>query len=109
MLRHTSILAFIILIILSCQACDSEKNPAMSVETYKEPQTAGDYRITVVNATDRAFSVYVDGFFRFDLIPGQTQAFELDEGVYLLEARSDGTVVADERFSVDSNIEWTIY
>jgi len=68
------------------------------------------YDIKVINATDFKLSIYLDDVLQFELGEWDTATIEgVVEGIYAIDARTDGQVIADRAISVDQDIEWTIY
>ena len=68
------------------------------------------YDITVINDTDSGFSVYLDDEFQFRLAMGGSSIIRnVEEGRYIIDARVDGNIIAEEVLTVDRNIEWTVY
>ena len=69
-----------------------------------------EYDITVINDTDSDFSVYLDDVLQFKLAVGGSSIIRnVEKGRYIIDARADDKVIAEEVLTVDRNIEWTVY
>jgi len=68
------------------------------------------YDIKVINDTDYELSIYLDNVFQFELGVWDTATIAgVSGGVYAIDARSDGRIIADRVLTVDKDINWTIY